>query len=133
MEGKFITKEQVLREKPEWGALGWVSSPHTTNAKDLVVIEVSLAPGNGHNFHHHPNQEEVIYVIEGEVEQWIGQESKMLTAGDVVFIPPAMVHATFNVSSQHAKLLAILGPTVGDGQGYEIVEVFEESPWKDLR
>ena len=44
--------------------------------KKLVVLEVTLSPTGGHNFHKHPQQEEVIYVIEGEIEQWLDGKSE---------------------------------------------------------
>lgn len=132
MDGKFITAAAMERDQLEWGVMGWLSRPATTGAKDLVVIEVTLEPGFGHNFHKHPEQEEVIYVISGAVEQWVGRESTTLRPGDGVFIGADVVHASFNTGSETAKLLAILGPSVGD-EGYQLVEVYEQEPWKSLR
>ena len=132
MSGKFIPATEADREQLDWGALAWLSRPQTTGAKDLVVIEVSLSPGGGHNFHKHPDQEEVIYVIEGTVEQWLRDEKQMLSSGDSVFIPADVVHASFNTSDAPAKLLAILGPCVSD-EGYQLVEVADEAPWNTLR
>ncbi len=132
MSGKFILAAEADREQLDWGALAWLSRPETTGAKDLVVIEVSLSPGGGHNFHKHPEQEEVIYLIEGTVEQWLRDEKQMLSAGDSVFIPADVVHASFNTSSAPAKLLAILGPCVSD-EGYQLVDVADEAPWNALR
>ena len=132
MSGKFIPAAQADREQLDWGALAWLSRPETTGARDLVVIEVSLSSSHGHNFHKHPDQEEVIYVIEGTVEQWLREEKQMLSSGDSVFIPVDTVHASFNTSSQPAKLLAILGPCIGSG-GYELVDVSNTPPWNALR
>ncbi|MAJ75007.1 cupin [Candidatus Poribacteria bacterium] len=132
MSGKFITTEQMERDTLDWGVMGWVSRPSTTNTKDLVVIEVTLEPGGGHNFHKHPEQEEVIYVLEGKVEQWLKDEKQILGQGDSVFIPVDAVHASFNVFDQNAKLLAILGPSVGE-EGYQLVEVYDQEPWSNLR
>ena len=132
MTGKFISSKEVEREELEWGALAWFSSPAATAAKDLVVIEVTFNPGGGHNFHKHPNQEELLYVIDGEVEQWIDQEKQMLRPGDSAFIGANVVHASFNVSDRNAKLLAILGPSVGP-EGYELVDVAEQEPWAATR
>jgi len=132
MSGKFIPAAQAEREKLDWGTLAWLSRPTTTEAEQLVVIEVNLSPGYGHNFHKHPEQEEVIYVIEGSIEQWLRQEKRMLNPGDSVFIPADTVHASFNVSSRPAKLLAILGPCVGPG-GYQLVDVSGDAPWNALR
>jgi quercetin dioxygenase-like cupin family protein len=132
MSGKFISASQVEREQLAWGTLGWISRPASTNAKDLVVIEVNFSPGFGHNFHKHPDQEEVIYVVEGEVEQWLEQNKRVLKSGDSVFIPADVVHASFNISDKPVKILAILGPCVTDA-GYVSVEMSDQEPWKSLR
>ena len=132
MHGKFISAASMERDQLDWGVMGWASRPATTGAEQLVVIEVTLEPGHGHNFHKHPQQEEVIYVVEGSVEQWIEQDHKVLHAGDSVFIGADVVHASFNTASETAKLVAILGPCVGDA-GYELIEVFDQEPWRSLR
>ncbi len=132
MNGKFITAKQMERDRLDWGVMGWVSRPATTDTKDLVVIEVTLEPGGGHNFHKHPEQEEVIYVLEGSVEQWLEDQKQILNQGDSVFIAADAVHASFNVSNQNAKLLAILGPSIGE-EGYQLIEVYDQKPWNSLR
>ena len=131
MSGQFITAADAQREQLSWGSLGWMCRP-ALGAKDLTVIEVTLNPGGGHNFHKHPDQEEVIYVIDGAVEQWLRDEKRLLRPGDAVFIHADVVHASFNTGSAPAKLLAILGPCVGEG-GYVSVEMGEQEPWKSLR
>jgi len=133
MSGMFLPAAEIVREQLDWGWLGWCSRPAGTGAKNVVAIEVTLAPGGGHAFHKHPQQEEVIYVIEGEVEQWREEENRMLGPGDSVFLPAGTVHASFNTGDANAKLLAILGPSIGDGNGYEVVEVADQPPWRDLR
>jgi quercetin dioxygenase-like cupin family protein len=133
MGGKFVPAAEVTREKLSWGSLAWSCRPADTGANDLVVIEVTLAPGGGHAFHKHPSQEEVIYCIEGEVEQWLERQKRVLRSGDAIFIPGDVVHASFNVSQSPAKMLAILGPCVGRENGYQVTEVADQEPWKGLR
>ncbi|MEM0946743.1 MAG: cupin domain-containing protein [Pseudomonadota bacterium] len=132
MTGTFMMSADTPPEELDWGKLRWMSHPPSTGAGQLTVIEVNITPGNGHDFHKHPDQEEVIYCISGKVEQWLGEEKRILGPGDSVFIGADVVHASFNVGADDAKLLAILGPCVGD-QGYELVDVAREAPWKDLR
>ena len=132
MTGKFVLAKDVVPEINDWGKLGWLSNPPNTGARDLTVIHVTLAPGKGHNFHKHPDQEEVIYVASGKVEQWIDREKRILGAGDSAFIPGGVVHASFNVGPGDATIVAILGPCVGT-IGYELVDVAAEAPWSDLR
>jgi quercetin dioxygenase-like cupin family protein len=133
MSGKFVPAAEAVREKLDWGSLAWCCRPSSTGSEHLTVIEVTLAPGGGHAFHKHPKQEEVIYVVDGQVEQWLDQGKRVLSTGDSVYIPAGTVHATFNTSPRDARLLAILGPCVGRENGYEVVEVAGEAPWKELR
>ncbi len=132
MSGTFVSSTEVKRDDLDWGSLAWFSSPEASNAKDLVVIEVTFKPGSGHSFHLHPNQEESLYVIEGQIEQWVDQEKRLLGPGDSAFVGAGTVHASFNVGDGNAKLLAILGPCVGP-EGYELVDVADQDPWASLR
>ena len=132
MTCKFISSREVKREQVDWGSLAWFSGPVASGAKNLVVLEVNLTPACGHNFHKHPDQEEVIYLLEGEIEQWVDREKRILRPGDSAFIGADVVHASFNVSDRNAKLLAILGPCIGS-EGYEVVDVAKLEPWAHLR
>ena len=132
MPGKFVIRSEVPADSLDWGQLRWLANPPATGAKDLTVIDVTLNPGKGHNFHKHPDQEEVIVVISGQVEQWLDRDKHLLGPGDSVFIPAGVVHASFNAGTGKAKLAAILGPCVGD-IGYVSVEMGAEAPWNILR
>lgn len=128
---KFIIRSETPREQLDWGMLAWLSHPPTTNNKNLTVIDVELFPGKGHDFHKHPDQEEVIVCVKGTLEQWVGEEMRMLNPGDAAFIKADEVHATFNLGDEPAYVLAILGPCVGE-TGYEVVEVADQAPWNSL-
>jgi quercetin dioxygenase-like cupin family protein len=132
MPGKFILKNGVEREDLDIARLGWLSNPASTGTKHLTVIEATFFPGKGHSFHYHADQEELIYVVSGTVEHWIEQEKRILGPGDSVFMPPEVVHATFNIGAEDAKIVAILGPCVGD-MGVENIDVSGEVPWNGLR
>src|SRR3990170_3746180 len=122
MGGKFVIARDTDEEVLDWGRLRCLSNPPKTGAKDLTVINVSLAPGKGHDFHKHPDQEEVIYIVAGRVEQWVDRERRILGPGDSAFLPADTVHASFNVGDGDANIVAILGPCVG-ATGYEVVDV----------
>lgn len=132
MNGRFLPIQALDAEQAPFGSLRWLCRPGTTGAANLTVIEVRFRPGEGHSFHHHPGQEEVIVAVAGTVEQWIGEERRLLVPGDAAFMPPGCVHATFNDSDAEATLLAILGPAVGEA-GYEAVDVWDQAPWNTLR
>ena len=130
--GGFVSAREVQRQELDWGTLAWFSSPTSSGSENLVVLEVTLFPGCGHDFHQHPRQDESIYVIEGQVEQWVDRDRRVLEQGDSAFINSGVVHASFNISPKPAKLLAILGPCVGP-EGYELLDMSAEAPWATLR
>lgn len=132
MPRAFTIASETEPEILDWGRLRWLCNPPSTGAKDLTVIDVTLLPGKGHNFHKHPDQEEVILCVTGSVEQWVDREKRILGPGDSAFIPAGVVHASFNAGSAEAKVVAILGPCKG-AIGYEVVEMGAEAPWKTLR
>jgi len=130
--GKFVMRQETSRDNLEWGSLAWLSNPASTGARGITVIDVTLQPGGGHDFHKHPEQEEVLVVVSGAVEQWVMQEKRILNAGDAAFIGAGEVHASFNIKDEDAKILAILSPCVGE-IGYLAEDVAQEEPWKSLR
>ena len=67
----FVKQSDVRNEDFDWGVIGWRCTPGTTGTKHLVVLDVSLEPGQSHDFHRHPGQEEMIIVKSGQVEQWL--------------------------------------------------------------
>ena len=132
MAGTFITRSLLQPEHLEWGNTAFVSNPGVTGASLLTVMEVVLTPGKGHSFHKHPDQEEVISVIEGRIEQWLETNRHELGPGESVFIPADIVHASFNIGDSPAKLMVVLAPCVGES-GYAVVDVGDQAPWNTLK
>jgi quercetin dioxygenase-like cupin family protein len=132
MTRTFLLRDELERDTPYWGSMAWISRPSTTGANDLMVAEVEFAPDGLHDFHFHPGQEEVLYVLDGEVEQWVDQEMRLLGPGDSAFVPADAVHASFNVNDGPSRILVVVGPCVPP-DGYVAVEVAEAEPWRSLR
>lgn len=131
----FRCVDGVEWEQLDWGSTGWVVRPSSVpEAAQLCVLDVKIDPGKGHAFHTHPNQEEIILVRSGTIEQWIERERKLLTAGDAAFIPMGAVHASFvpDEATEPVRLFVVLGPSFGP-DGYEAVDCSTEEPWASLR
>jgi quercetin dioxygenase-like cupin family protein len=131
MKTPFINEAEALKEDFKGRTNYWMCRPEITNAKDLQVCRAILPAGEGHAFHHHPELEEVIYVLAGEVEQWVGERKQTLKVGEVAHMLPGVVHATFNTSDKDAVILAILSP--GSQAGAFLVDVSSEEPWRSIR
>jgi oxalate decarboxylase/phosphoglucose isomerase-like protein (cupin superfamily) len=128
MEGKFIPEPEIEMQGLDWGLGKQSSSQRRGTVGDRGRRS---EPGKGHSFHKHPGQEEVMYVVSGKVEQWIDKKKRVLGAGDSAFLPPGVVHASFNAGDTDARVMAIFSPCVGDG--FEMVDMAGESPWNSLR
>lgn len=128
----FVQHDDVREEQFDWGVIGWRLTPER-GAKQLVVMDVRLEPGGGHDFHRHPDQEEMIIVTAGGVTQYLEQESRALGPGDSVFVPAGTVHASFNDGDETARLTVVIGPALGDETGYEVEDVADQHPWASLR
>jgi hypothetical protein len=95
--GRFITASDIVRDQFDWGEAGWVSRPELTGSRALCVMDVLLQPGAGHPFHRHPDQEEIIWVREGRIEQWLEQDKQELGPGDAIYIDKDVVHGSFTL------------------------------------
>jgi quercetin dioxygenase-like cupin family protein len=127
----FRAAGEIERQEHDWGVFAAVSSP-ADGAERIMTVEAIFLPGKCHEFHCHPRQEEVIYVLEGELEQWVEEERSVIGPGDAVIIPAGVVHASFNIGAAPARILAVLSPCVGEA-GYEVEELADEEPWRSMR
>ena len=95
-------------------------------------MDVTIEPGKEHDFHRHPGQEEMIVVKQGRVIQFIEEASTILDPGDSVLVSEDVVHASFNRGAETAHLQVIIGPSLGEGSGYGLVDVSGEEHWAAL-
>jgi quercetin dioxygenase-like cupin family protein len=128
---RFVTDENMIVEELPWGPHDWLCRPDIVEADKLLVVRVRMPPGKAHEFHRHPEMEEVIYIVEGKAEQWVDKEMRMLGPGDSAHIPMNMVHGTYNAGDTTLVLLAILSPAKIEGP--PLIDMSQEEPWKSLR
>ena len=129
---KIIRKEAAEVEPVGEKIHYWYSKPGLTDTERLNYVRVTLPPGEGHNFHYHP-MEEVLHILSGQAEQWVGEEKHVLSAGDALHIPEGVVHATFNCGDEILEFIAVLVPDKVDYKGEMTVEVGDQAPWSQLR
>ena len=127
----FITDLDMQVEPSPWGPHEWLSRPGLTGAEELLLVRVLMPAGRAHQFHRHPAMEEIIYVISGTAEQWVGPERRVLGPGSIAHIPKDVVHGTYNAGADTLVFLAILSPAKSDGPA--LIDVHREEPWCSLR
>jgi quercetin dioxygenase-like cupin family protein len=129
----FVKASDIREDTFDWGTIGWRCGPASTGAKTLVVMDVTISPGQRHDFHKHPEQDEVIVVRSGRLKQYLEQESELLGPGDSVFVPADVVHASIAVGDEPAVLQVVIAPALGEDTGYELVDMSTVEPYASLR
>jgi quercetin dioxygenase-like cupin family protein len=128
----FVLQSGIRQEDFDWGRIGWRLTPGD-GAKHLVVMDVTLEPGEGHAFHRHPGQEEMIIVKQGTITQYLEQDSQVLEVLDSVFIEAGVIHASYNDGDETAHLQVVIAPSLGEGSGYGLEDVSDQEPWASIR
>jgi len=75
----------------------------------FAQIEVDGPRGDATPVHVHHNEDETFYILEGEVTVLVGGERIDLVAGDFLFAPRDIPHASV-VRSQRARMLSTISP-----------------------
>jgi len=108
----------------------WYFKDGLGDAENLALVRGCLAEGGGHPFHNHPEMDEIIYVLSGEMRQWLETESRILRAGDSLYIPRGVIHGCKNEQTTPCEFLAILTP--GKIVGPLSVDYSNVEPWVSL-
>ncbi|TRZ84429.1 MAG: cupin domain-containing protein [Streptomycetaceae bacterium] len=128
----FSKKSELPITSFDWGDNLLRLEPKASGCTTMVVMDVTLEPGGMHNFHKHPDQDEILIVIRGSITQYVGEEMQVLQAGDSAYVARNTVHASFNDSMEATTIQVVLAPPMGES-GYGLIDVYDELPWKNLR
>jgi oxalate decarboxylase/phosphoglucose isomerase-like protein (cupin superfamily) len=116
---RLVRPEEEPTATFDWGQIKFLSEPNLTNAEQMTVVHVKLAPGQGHLRHNHPGSEEILFIISGAGEQMVESDLEEnggvaqffpVKAGDLVHIPASVFHQTINTGSETLDILAIYSP-----------------------
>jgi quercetin dioxygenase-like cupin family protein len=90
------------------------SGEHTFG--QLGVMESAYPPGLSVREHVHAGEDEMFYLLEGEMAVFCGEERWSVSAGSFVFVPRDQPHGFTVTSAGPARALVITGPSRLAGQ-----------------
>ena len=76
----------------------------------LTAIRGEAAPGEGPPLHEHPDQDELIYTLEGRYRVQLGDAQFNAPPGSFIFIPRGTPHTWQNVGDTPARFFAAFTP-----------------------
>lgn len=104
--GKKITLDNS--EQFHWGdaGIGWMLS----NRKDITIVERQLSSGAKEVSHYHKKSWQFFYVISGEGEMKIGDDTIILRANEAIEVDPMVAHQMKNSSEGYLRYIVISSP-----------------------
>ena len=69
-----------------------------------------LCPGQSQKVHSHAANDKIYYILRGEAKVTVGNESRTLTAGEIVLAPAGEPHGVVNDSKGEAVCLVFMAP-----------------------
>ncbi|MGB7099470.1 MAG: cupin domain-containing protein [Xanthobacteraceae bacterium] len=101
-----------LKEERGWHKMDvrWLITGATVGSTKTVVGLTKMPPGvkSKHAMHRHPNAEEWEFILEGVGLKHVGEDSFLLRAGELAFIPRDVYHGLEN-ASETETLVTIWG------------------------
>lgn len=128
---RFVTAAEKVDVQSPWTLEEWLCRSDVVPNQQLLMVRANMEAGRCHPFHTHPTREEIIYILSGRAEQWIGGTHRVLGPGEMILIPQGEVHGTYNPFRERLVFLAILSPANAPEPG--IVDVSAQEPWASLR
>jgi quercetin dioxygenase-like cupin family protein len=92
-------------QQTDFGSVDWAVSEGNPEGAEQTVGLAVFESGKGNVEHIHPNCEEVLYVLEGEMEHTLGEEVAPLRPGDLIVIPRNARHCVRSVGDAPARVL----------------------------
>lgn len=78
------------------------------------VVELITEPGQGVAVHVHENEDELVYVLDGDVEVTLGEQKMNAEAGIMALLPRGIPHGFTNVGDGPSRLLVTILPGAFD-------------------
>ena len=86
------------------------------------AMEAFVPPGGGPPPHIHSREDETFYVLEGQIEVLLGEETIVAGIGDFVNVPRGTVHCFRNTGTETARVVLTFTPAGIEGFFTETLE-----------
>jgi quercetin dioxygenase-like cupin family protein len=86
----------------------------------FAVVEFITQPGKGASLHVHEREDELVYVVEGEIEVTLGEQKMVATQGVMALLPRGIPHAFTNIGTTPSRFIDIMLPGAFDNYFVEL-------------
>jgi quercetin dioxygenase-like cupin family protein len=101
---------------------------HKIRSKDtngvFSVMEIVTPPGKGVALHVHEREDELVYLLEGEIEVTLGDQKMKAVPGVMALLPRRIPHGFTNIGNKPSRLLDTILPGQFDNYFVELAALF---------
>ena len=101
-----------------------VKSVDTNNV--FSVIEIITPPGKGVALHIHENEDELVYLLQGEIEVTLGDQTMLAVPGVTALLPRGIAHGFTNVGDTPSIVIDTILPGDFDNYFAEMAALYQE-------
>ena len=88
------------------------------------VIELVTEPRQGVATHVHQYEDELVYIIDGEIEVMLGEQKMNAGAGIMALLPRGIPHSFRNVGNRPSRILDVILPGKFDNYFVELGKLY---------
>ena len=113
MNGKVVVISDcdVPMMQVQWGRTKILLGPGSEARDPGVMMKITeYMPGGAHDWHSHPDQCEVIFVLSGRGLTETAAGKQEIVPGDMVYVPAGVRHATYNTHVEPLRAIIIKSP-----------------------
>lgn len=99
----------------------------TDTAGTFSAIELVTQPGQGVMVHVHEHEDELVYVVDGEIEVTLGDQTLTATAGILALLPRGIPHGFTNIGDKPSRVLDVILPGKFDHYFVELHNLYNDA------
>ena len=88
-----------------WGLIQWLCSGEISQEAEMTFGYVEIDAGQKNPRHYHPNSDEVLYLMAGELHHSLNDTVHHLKPGMAIHIPRGVEHDAVNKTDQVARMV----------------------------
>ncbi len=109
----LMNLNNFAKENPVNRKLGFLTK-QTLLGKNVSINLTQLEPGSHFKAHYHNISDEIDFVFQGQANMTVEGEVRPIKSGDLIYIPPGVVHAFDAVGSDNLLVLVIFAPPLDE-------------------
>jgi quercetin dioxygenase-like cupin family protein len=94
-------------ESADFGSVHWAARAGDPPGAEQTVGLAVFDAGKSNVEHTHPDCEEVVYVLDGEVVHTLGDQRTTLRAGDLIVVPRGVPHRLLNEGGEPVRAFIV--------------------------